>query len=898
MANPNENVSIGIEIDVDKAKKDLDTLTKTIQELNESTDDNEELVKELEKQWDRLDKAIKDAGTGQKNLSKELKEVTKQLQVMKLNGQDNTEQYQKLIERAGQLKDAMGDTAQAINKTASDTANLDAILGAASAASGGFGLFTAGMSLLGKDTEDVEKAQKKLMQAITLVNSVQQISNALNKDSALMVKLNAVAHKLFAKQMQATATATNAASGAMKKFKAALVSTGIGALVVVLGAAVAKMIEFADKQAQTEESAERMANSYRQANVDLQNMTKSLEAQVNLYQKYGATMSSIEQLQFKIVELRKAQAENSVKETEAELRGLRLKKDLTEEDRKRMKELEAELVLRKQEAKEATKQYQIEQGIQKAREAYLNTNRETYAWNIEQNEKKIQQDQLDLQLLEDQNEQYKLQNNTEKDMAGFLESKTALQKDILENQKQIANENLALIDDEQYAYNKAIKEATALSEQEKKDLIDGRTKFFNDQRKQYNNEIKDLNDSITEIDRKAETERLKNAKIAAAATAEGLIQQKQAEVNAARAVAEQKKKIFEEYAADEGADLQKVLEYRDDYINSLKDLNGKESELLGMQQKQEEKNADGNAARLKAITENYANANKELLTSFTETMKGVNLTVQEAFMTKEAQIQETLDSISSEIDEINSKTRGLNAENAGIMNSQRNLGNLFKPAQDPEYVAEKKRIEAQKELYKNLYEGKAEYELAYKDLMESLGKEELALDQNYALQKQEAWKDAMTQIGGYVSTTLSSIADMQDKDSKRGFETAKKLQYASTVVNTLSAMMAAYRSLAEIPVVGTALAAAAMTATAATGAAQLAAIKRQKYGDENASISSTSSAGTSSASLRAGTSNVNTAILSRGIVTQQQPQTQYVAIVDEITYKQQQQTNIQKVSVV
>ena len=265
-----QKTTVGIEFDLEQAKKDLKALNDQIRELNWSTDDTEEQVKQLERQVDLLSTAIKAAEGGmsefevtsksaanaEKTLQQELKEITNQLSRMKLEGKDGSAEYQNLIQRAGELKDAMGDTSQAIKAVASDTSNLDAILGAASAVSGGFGLAVSTMSLLGADTEDVAKAQKKLQQAIALVNSVQAISNALNKDSALMVKLQALSYKLLGKEMQATAVATNTAAGAISKMKAALVATGIGALVVALGFAVSKLMDYIEK---TKEATKKQA---------------------------------------------------------------------------------------------------------------------------------------------------------------------------------------------------------------------------------------------------------------------------------------------------------------------------------------------------------------------------------------------------------------------------------------------------------------------------------------------------------------------------------------------------------------------------------------------------------------------------------------------------------------
>lgn len=231
-------------------------LNQMSEEERKNTAEGRKMVKQAEDLYAKMNELQKATGKytlqvgnyelASKSLRTELKEVTTALQQMKLNGQENTKEYQEMIARAGELKDAMNDTAQAINKTASDTATLDAILGGASAVTGGFGLAIGAMSVLGVNTESVEKAQKKLQEAIALVNSVQAISNALNKDSALMTKLRAVAQKLLNKTMEENAVATNAATTATNKWKIALMTTGIGVFLVALGALVALIYNYID----------------------------------------------------------------------------------------------------------------------------------------------------------------------------------------------------------------------------------------------------------------------------------------------------------------------------------------------------------------------------------------------------------------------------------------------------------------------------------------------------------------------------------------------------------------------------------------------------------------------------------------------------------------------------
>ena len=205
----------------------------------------------------------------QKSMRTEIRDVKEELARLNLAGDTTSARYKELVARAGELTDAMGDASQAARMSASDTSNLDAVLGAATAVTGGFAVATSMMSILGANTEDVEKAQRKLQEAIALVNGVQSIANALNKDSALRVKLLAISQKLLAKTTSEAATATNGASFAMKGFRAAIISTGIGALVAALGFAVSKFIEYRDKSEAAANASEKMKEQAEKDAVEL-----------------------------------------------------------------------------------------------------------------------------------------------------------------------------------------------------------------------------------------------------------------------------------------------------------------------------------------------------------------------------------------------------------------------------------------------------------------------------------------------------------------------------------------------------------------------------------------------------------------------------------------------------
>lgn len=158
-------------------------------------------------------------------LTSQIRQLTEQLAVMRLEGKQNTQEYAELSEKAGSLRDALSDATQEVKNMASDTSQLDTVLSFAAGASGGFSAFTGAMELFGGASEDVAEAQKKLQAAIAITTGVQAIQNAVQKQSALMLGISKIQMAALSKAqvynrlvtMQGT-KATLAATVAQKVF--------------------------------------------------------------------------------------------------------------------------------------------------------------------------------------------------------------------------------------------------------------------------------------------------------------------------------------------------------------------------------------------------------------------------------------------------------------------------------------------------------------------------------------------------------------------------------------------------------------------------------------------------------------------------------------------------------
>lgn len=264
-----------------------------------------------------------------KNLKQELRELKEEMAQMKLNGEDNSEEYAKMASRAATLKDAMSDTDTEINKMASDTATLNSVSTGAGAVSGGMSALTSTMALMGATSETATKAQKSLGYAIGAVSGAIAVQNALQKESALMQGINTIQTKAgnVAKNLQAAATAkatgatiadtvaTKAASVAQAAFNLVAKANPYVllaiALVTVVGALVAftagtnkaikahkEMIGLLENEMEYWQNVEIQINHYYDA------AEQKIQNQIDLRKAQGASQTEIDALEAKLHALR------------------------------------------------------------------------------------------------------------------------------------------------------------------------------------------------------------------------------------------------------------------------------------------------------------------------------------------------------------------------------------------------------------------------------------------------------------------------------------------------------------------------------------------------------------------------------------------------------------------
>lgn len=229
-----------------------------------------------------------------KGLKLELRELTLQMAQMKLAGEENSEEYKTMAFRAGQLKDAMMDASNEVNKMASDTQALDATMGAATLAKGGVGAYVGAMNALGANSDDASDAQKTLGATTGTLIGITAAANQLQKESALMTGISVIQTKALAKaeayerlvKIKGTA-ATKGATVAQTIFNVVAAANPYVLLAMALITVVGALAAFA---AGADKSAKNQKKLNEQESIHLDLMERTIEVSNRRYNEQESNL--------------------------------------------------------------------------------------------------------------------------------------------------------------------------------------------------------------------------------------------------------------------------------------------------------------------------------------------------------------------------------------------------------------------------------------------------------------------------------------------------------------------------------------------------------------------------------------------------------------------------------
>lgn len=255
------------------------------------------------------------------SLRTKIRELKLELVEMEAAGQRNTAKYKEIQEEVGRLTDAWGDATVQASILAHDQRGMQGLISGLSGISGAMSAAQGAVALFAGENEDLQKIMLKVQSLMAITMGLQQLQATLDKDSAFrLVTLNglkemwnklignsaevietenaALKENAASQQLDAAATntdtaaqtknntstvagtaaqvantaatksataatvsgtiATRAASIALKGLKAALISTGIGAIIVLVGELVGWLVSLFDTISETEKRQEEL----------------------------------------------------------------------------------------------------------------------------------------------------------------------------------------------------------------------------------------------------------------------------------------------------------------------------------------------------------------------------------------------------------------------------------------------------------------------------------------------------------------------------------------------------------------------------------------------------------------------------------------------------------------
>ena len=295
--------------------------------------------------------------TSMGEIKKELKDAT--FDVLKFTEKfgATSKEAVEAAKRVAFLKDAIGDA-----KTMSDQFNPDAkfkaVASSLAGVAGGFSAVQGVMALFGKENKNVEAALLKVNAAMALSQGLNAVGDSIDsfktlgaqiKASTTFIELNSAANKTAAVVQKAFGFAVAETSTGFKVLKGAIIATGIGALVVLLGSVIAnfdaisnwikssplgalakgvgalveQFTDFVGITSAAERNLNKLSVANKRANEDIENRIKVLKAQ-------GGSEKEIYDLKIK-------QTDNEL----ATLReSLKTKGKLTEDEQKQFRTLQ------------------------------------------------------------------------------------------------------------------------------------------------------------------------------------------------------------------------------------------------------------------------------------------------------------------------------------------------------------------------------------------------------------------------------------------------------------------------------------------------------------------------------------------------------------------------------
>lgn len=232
-----EVVAIQLKVDSGQSVQEVQKLEDAIKDVQKTTNSSN-----VEEKFNALNMSI-EQGSGS---VEDLRKAIKSYQTIALASGRTSPIGKQALQRSADLKDKLTDLDNEVNRLSQDGKNLQGALQIGQGVMAGYQGFIGVTALLGTENEELMKTMVKLQGAMSVVQAIEQIRLATEKESQAVGLIGRAKLKATIVLQKLYALSVGGGTKAMKLFKTALISTGLGALVVLLGTIIAKWDDWKD----------------------------------------------------------------------------------------------------------------------------------------------------------------------------------------------------------------------------------------------------------------------------------------------------------------------------------------------------------------------------------------------------------------------------------------------------------------------------------------------------------------------------------------------------------------------------------------------------------------------------------------------------------------------------
>ena len=238
--------------------------------------------------------------TSVKDLRKEMKSLKDEL----LNLDEGTAEYNATLQKAAGIQHTLKEQMEEVNASAMDAGQ---ILGnATNAVAGMTGAFQAGagiMNMFGVESEASMEMIAKMQNVMAITQGFQAIDDGMKafKRLGIAIKATTVFQKLFGDMQLVSAAKTKILELATKGWGKALIATGIGAIVVLIGTLIANLDKLTAVFESSSEKAEKAAKSANES------MVSGLENEIEIMEASGASVDELYKKNYELYQMKRKQ---------------------------------------------------------------------------------------------------------------------------------------------------------------------------------------------------------------------------------------------------------------------------------------------------------------------------------------------------------------------------------------------------------------------------------------------------------------------------------------------------------------------------------------------------------------------------------------------------------------